>query len=394
LMKDWPYGSTTMALAVRGIPRETHIFRRGDWKRPAETVTPGTPAVLHAFPADAPRNRLGLAKWIVSKENPLTARVIVNRIWQQYFGTGLVTTPEDFGARCEKPSHPELLDWLAVAFRDGETGRLGDGGNNSVTNPQSAIRNPQSIAWSLKNIHRLIVNSAMYRQSSKLTPKLLEADPTNVLLARAPRLRVESETVRDIGLAASGLLSRKIGGPSVYPPIPEGVLGLGYGAQMPWPTSTGADRYRRAMYTFWKRSVPYPSMTVFDQPNGDFSCTRRVRSNTPLQALTSLNDQVFMELAQGLALRVFKEGGSSDKDKIQYAFRLCTGRTPNGFETKRLQTLLEEQRKIFEGRTSAAVYVSASDLTKLPEDIDLHKLAPWTMVARVLLNLDETITRE
>ncbi|MDX2043604.1 MAG: PSD1 and planctomycete cytochrome C domain-containing protein [Acidobacteriota bacterium] len=367
-MRDWPYGATTMSLAQRGVPRETRIFRRGDWKRPTDSVTPNTPAVLPSFPADAPRNRLGLANWIVAKENPLTSRVIVNRIWQQYFGAGLVSTPEDFGARCETPSHPELLDWLATEFIEKN--------------------------WDVKHVHRLIVNSAMYRQSSKLTPKNLEADPTNKWLARAPRLRVESETVRDIGLTASGLLSRKIGGPSVYPPIPDGVLSLGYGAQMPWPTSTGADRYRRGMYTFWKRSVPYPSMIVFDQPNGDFTCTRRVRSNTPLQALTSLNDQLFMELAQGLALRVFTEGGQSDKNKIQYAFRLCTGRTPDSFETKRLLTLLDEQRKVFDGNTSAAVYVSAADLAKLPEKIDLHKLAPWTMVARVLLNLDETITRE
>ncbi len=368
LLKDWPYGATTMALAPRNIPRETRIFRRGDWKRPTDVVTPNTPAVLPAFPADAPRNRLGLAKWIVAKDNPLTARVIVNRIWQSYFGVGLVATPEDFGARCERPSHPELLDWLAVEFMEH--------------------------GWSIKHIHRLIVNSAAYRQSSKLTPKLTEADPTNVFLARAPRIRVESETVRDIVLAASGLLSGKIGGPSVYPPIPDGVLSLGYGGAMPWPTSTGEDRYRRAMYTFWKRSVPYPSMIVFDQPNGDFACTRRVRSNTPLQALTSLNDQLFMEAAQGLALRAYKEGGATDADKIAYAFRLSTGRKPTELETKRLLSLLADQQKLFEGKTAAAVYVSSPDPNKLPEDIDLTKLAPWTMVARVLLNLDETITKE
>ncbi|MBS1791161.1 MAG: PSD1 domain-containing protein [Acidobacteria bacterium] len=368
LMKEWPYGATTLALAPRTIPRETHIFRRGDWKRPGETVTPGTPAVLPAFPADAPRNRLGLAEWIVAKNNPLTARVIVNRVWQQYFGVGLVKTPEDFGARCERPSHPEMLDWLAVEFMES--------------------------GWSIKHIQKLIVSSAMYRESSKLTPKLTEADPTNVWLARAPRLRVESETVRDIVLAASGLLSSKIGGPSVYPPIPDGVLSLGYGGAMPWPTATGEDRYRRAMYTFWKRSVPYPSMTVFDQPNGDFSCTRRVRSNTPLQALTSLNDTLFMEAAQGLALRTFREGGPHESDKVSYAFRLCTGRKPTEFETKRLLALLADQQKLFAGKTAAAVYVSSPDLNKLPEDIDLTELAPWTMVARVLLNLDETITKE
>lgn len=368
LLKDWPYGATTLALSARGILRETHIFRRGDWKRPGDAVTPGTPAALHPFPKDAPPNRLGLAQWLVAKNNPLTARVIVNRVWQQYFGTGLVTTPEDFGARCERPSNPELLDWLAVEFMES--------------------------GWSIKHLHRLIVNSAVYRQSSKLTPKLQEVDPTNTLLAHAPRLRVDAEIIRDVAMAASGLLSPKMFGPPVYPPIPDGVLSLGYGAQLPWPTATGEDRYRRAMYTFWKRAVPYPSMIVFDQPNGDFSCTRRIRSNTPLQALTTLNDQVFMEAAQGLALRVFKEGGKSDGEKMAYAFRLCTGRKPDDFEVKQLLALLTDQQTIFNGRTAAAVYVSSSDLNKLPEDIDLHKLAPWTMVARVLLNLDETITKE
>lgn len=368
LMKDWPYGPTTMALAPRVIARETRIFKRGDWKRPGDIVTPGTPAALPLFPADAPRNRLGLAQWIVAKNNPLTSRVIVNRIWQQYFGTGLVTTPEDFGARCERPSHPELLDWLAREFIES--------------------------GWSTKHLHRLIVTSAMYRQSSKLTPKLQEADPTNIWMARAPRLRVEAEAIRDIALATSGLLSPKIGGPSVYPPIPDGVLNLGYGSPMKWETATGEDRYRRAMYTFWKRAVPYPSMLVFDQPNGDFACTRRIRSNTPLQALTTLNDQLFMETAQALALRVFKEGGKDDSEKMAYAFRLCTGRTPSEFEVKRLLALLADQETAFAGRTAAAVYVSSPDPTKLPEDIDLHKLAPWTMVARVLLNLDETMTKE
>jgi len=368
LMKDWPYGPTTLALAPRTIPRETHIFRRGDWKRPGEAVMPGTPSILPPFPADAPRNRLGLARWIVAKNNPLTSRVIVNRIWQQYFGVGLVTTPEDFGARCERPSHPELLDWLAVEFMES--------------------------GWDIKHIHRLIANSAVYRQSSNVTPKLLEADPTNKFLARSPRQRVEAEIVRDIALSASGLLSPKIGGPSVYPPIPDGVLNLGYGAPMPWPTAKGEDRYRRAMYTFWKRAVPYPSMLIFDQPNGDFSCTRRIRSNTPLQALTTLNDQLFMEAAQALALRVFKEGGQGDNARMTYAFRLCTGRKPDEYEMKRLLALLVDQRSVFDGHTASAVYVSSSDLDKLPEDIDLHKLAPWTMVARVLLNLDETITKE
>ncbi len=371
LLRDWPYGVTTLALAPRRWPRETNVFRRGDWKRPGEAVTPGTPALMQPFPSGAPRNRLGLAQWITDKKNPLTARVIVNRIWQQYFGEGLVSTPEDFGLRCDPPSNAELLDWLAVEFMES--------------------------GWNFKHLHRLITNSAAYRQSSRLTPQLREKDPTNALLARAPRLRVESETVRDIALAASGLLSRKIGGPSVYPPIPDGVLSLGYGGAMPWPTSVGEDRYRRGMYTFWKRNVPYPSMLVFDQPAGDFSCTRRLRSNTPLQALTTLNDQTFVEFAQALALRVWKDGGATDEDKMIYGFRLCTGRNPTASELQKLLKLLADQRPLFDGRTAAAVYVSSADLNALPEDpagLDLHKLAPWTMVARVLLNLDETITKE
>jgi Protein of unknown function (DUF1553) len=294
--------------------------------------------------------------------------VIVNRIWQQYFGVGLVATPEDLGTRCEKPSHPELLDWLAREFVEK--------------------------GWSIKHIHRLIVNSAVYRQSSIISRETQEKDPTNVWLAHAPRLRVEAEIIRDVALKASGLLNPKIGGPPVFPPIPDGVLNLGYGAPMKWETATGNDRYRRALYTFWKRSVPYPSLLTFDAPNADFSCTRRISSNTPLQALTTLNDQVFMEAAQGLAMRVFEDGGADDRAKIVYAYRLCIGRVPDDFELQQLLALLEDQRKYFNGRTAAAVYVSSPDPDKLPENIDLHKVAPWVMVARVILNLDETITRE
>ena len=367
LMKEWPYGPTTLALSAREIPRETRIFKRGDWKRPGDAVGPGVPAALHPFPKDAAPNRLGLAKWIVDRNNPLTARVIVNRIWQQYFGQGLVTTPEDFGSRCEPPSHPDLLDWLAVEFVES--------------------------GWSIKHIHRLILNSAVYRQSSKVTPKLLEVDPYNRWLARAPRIRVESEIVRDVALAASGLLNKKIGGPSVFPALPAGVMDLAYGG-FKWENATGEDRYRRGMYTFWKRTVPYPSMLVFDSPNGDFSCARRVRSNTPLQALTTLNDTVFVEAAQSLAMRIWKNGGADDRSKMNYAFRLCVSREPDQFEMQKLIELLEDQKKYFEGRTSTAVYVAATDPNRMPEDVDLHKVAPWTIVARVLLNMDETITKE
>ena len=383
LMKQWPYPATTLVVTPRPVPRETHIFKRGDWKRPGELVTPGTPSFLHPFPADAPRNRLGLAQWLADKNNPLTARVIVNRIWQQYFGQGLVSSPEDFGTRCETPSHPELLDWLAVTFRDGARE------NGDAARPATDNR-----PWSLKHIHRLIVLSATYRQSSRITPELLRADPTNRWLARAPRLRVEAEAVRDIALAASGLLSRKIGGPSVFPPIPDGAMAVSFRSRTVWETSKGEDRYRRGMYTFWKRSVPYPSLSVFDAPNADMACTRRTRSNSPLQALTTLNDAAFMEAAQALAMRLWREGGAEDRARLRHGFRLCTGRAPDEYELNRLQALLDKQRERFAGNTAAAVYASSPDLNRLPEGIDLHQLAAWTIVARTMLNLDETITKQ
>ena len=370
-LKQWPYPVTTLVVTPRATPRETYIFKRGDWKRPGEAVTPGTPAFLHPFPASAPRNRLGLGQWLAAKNNPLMPRVIVNRLWQQYFGQGLVSTPEDLGTRCEMPSHPELLDWLAVEFRDGANGR------------QSS--------WKLKHLHKLIVMSAMYRQSSiQHAPSI---DPTNRWLARAPRLRVEAEAVRDIALSASGLLSLKIGGPSVFPPIPDGAMAISFRSRTVWETSQGEERYRRGMYTFWKRSVPYPSLSVFDAPNADMACTRRIRSNSPLQALTTLNDAAFLEAAQALALRLWKEGGADDLAKIRFGFRLCTSRWPDSFEENRLLQLLVKERSRLAGNTAAAVYVSSPDLNNLPVNIDLHQLAAWTLVARVMLNLDETITK-
>ncbi len=390
LMKQWPYPATTLVVTPRPVPRETHVFKRGDWKRPGEAVTPGTPSFLHPFPATAPLNRFGLAQWLAAKENPLTARVIVNRIWQTYFGQGLVSSPEDFGTRCETPSHPELLDWLAVEFRDGGDS-TGSGSDLVKGDPLATAR---GTAWSLKRIHKLIVMSATYRQSSQITPELLRADATNRLLARAPRLRVEAEAMRDIVLSASGLLSLKIGGPSVFPPIPDGAMAVSFRSRTVWETSKGEDRYRRAMYTFWKRSVPYPSLSVFDAPNADMACTRRIRSNSPLQALTTLNDAAFLEAAQALAMRLWKEGGNDDAAKVRYGFRLCTGRLPDEYEQNRLLQLLQKEQGRFAGNTAAAVYVSSPDLNNLPANLDLHQLASWTMVARVLLNLDETITRQ
>ncbi len=368
LYRDWPQCPTTLVVSARATPRKTFVFRRGDWRKPLAQVQPGTPAALHPMPQGAPPNRLGLARWITDPRNPLTARVIANRVWHAYFGQGLIATPEDFGTRAEPASHPALLDWLAVELRES--------------------------GWSLKHLHRLIVTSATYRQSSRATPAALTADPYNRWLARGARLRVEAEIIRDVMLTASGLLSRKIGGPSVFPAIPAGVLDLAYGAGTKWDLSTGDDRHRRAMYTFWKRTVPYPSAAVFDAPSGDFACVRRTRSNTPLQALTTLNDPVFHEAAQALALRIWREGGRDDRSRVHHAFRLAVGRRPSATELREVLALLARQRRHFRGNTARAVLVSAPDPKSPPPGLDLHQIAPWTMVARVILNLDETITRE
>jgi hypothetical protein len=366
-LTNWPYAPTTLALQQRTVPRPAHIFKRGDWLRPGEEVQPGVPAILHPFPEGAPRNRLGFAKWLVDRRSPTTARVIVNRLWQAYFGQGLVTTPEDFGTRVDAPSHPELLDWLACEFMDR--------------------------GWSFKEMHRLITQSATYRQRSKITPELYATDPYNRLLARGPRFRVEAEMVQDIALFASGLLNLKIGGPSVRPPIPASVGDTVYGG-FSWPESTGENRYRRGLYTFWKRSLPFPSLVAFDAPPAENSCTRRVRSNTPLQALTTLNEKTFVEAAQAMGLRVFKDGGADERSRTVYAFRLCTGRAPSEVELNSLLAFWEEQYKYFEDRTAAAVSVAVPDAKNIPSDVNLHKVAAWAMVSRAILNLDETVTKE
>ncbi|MEW6156947.1 MAG: DUF1549 and DUF1553 domain-containing protein, partial [Verrucomicrobiota bacterium] len=364
---NWVYAPTTLALQQRSEPRTTRIFKRGDWQKPGDKVEPDVPSILHPLPENAPKNRLGFAQWLVDRRSPTTARVVVNRIWQAYFGQGLFTTPEDIGTRCETPSHPELLDWLAVEFMES--------------------------GWSFKQMHRLITSSATYRQSSKLTPELLAKDPYNRLLARGPRFRVEGEIVQDIALAASGLLNRKIGGPSVRPPIPGSVGDTVYGG-FSWPESTGADRYRRAMYTFWKRSLPFPALLAFDQPTAEVSCPRRVRSNTPLQALTTLNEKTFVEAAQAMGLRVLKEGGSDEQSRARFAFRLCTGRSPTDRELKSILEFWDEQFRYFEERTAAALSVALPDPKNVPAEVNLHKAAAWAMVSRALLNLDETITKE
>jgi hypothetical protein len=307
----------------------------------------------------------------VDRRNPLTGRVTVNRLWQGYFGKGLVETENDFGTQGSLPTHPDLLDWLAVEFMDR--------------------------GWSLKAMHRLIVCSATYRQSSRIRPDLAERDPHNRLLGRQNRLRLDAEIVRDNALAASGLLSRQLGGPSVHPPQPDGIYQFTQ-VQRPWKTSTGGARYRRGLYTFFQRSAPYPALIVFDAPDSTTSCTRRVRSNTPLQALTLLNDQAFLELARGLAERAVTDGGPDDAGRLRRAFRLCLARAPSPAEAERLGRYLSQQRDEFraapaEARALLFPAATAGQPVPMAAD-DLVERAAWTAAARILLNLDEFITRE
>jgi hypothetical protein len=307
-------------------------------------------------------DRLDLARWLVEPRNPLTARVTVNRLWMHHFGLGLVETENDFGTQGTPPSHPELLDWLATEF----------------------VRR----GWSMKAMHRLIVTSATYRQASRARPDLATLDPRNRLLARQSRLRLEAEFIRDGALVAAGLLTENVGGPSVFPPQPEGIYRFTQ-IDKHWTPSTGPERYRRGMYTYLWRSAPHPSLTVFDAPDATTTCTRRNRSNVPLQALTLLNDQAYVELAQGLAARVLREVMSGDSERLRYAFRLCLARLPSEREQERLAELLARQSaeiSVEEAREVAP--------TALAKGADARQFAAWTSVARVLLNLDEFITRE
>jgi len=381
LWQSHPRGTTQLVLLERDSPRKTHRLERGNFLAPAEELEPGVPSFLHPLsepPAASAPNRLDFARWLADRRSPTTARAIVNRIWQAYFGTGLVTTAEDLGTQGEPPSHPELLDWLAVELMD---------------------RN-----WSLKHIHRLIVLSATYRQSSKVTSDLLARDPDNRLLARGPRFRVDAEIVRDIALAISGLLNPKIGGPSVYPPAPAFLFQppASYGPKT-WIVETGPDRYRRALYTFRFRSVPYPALQNFDAPNGEFACARRVRSNTPLQALTTLNEPLFVECARALAWRILSDGGSTETDRLSYAIRRCLSRDPQPQELAVLQTFLDQQQRRMAGEGADPWALLADDdkqkeqllaKAELPGGATPAELAAWTAIARVVLNLDETITKE
>ena len=364
LEKRRPRFPTTMVLRERTKPRETAIHIQGDFTRPGERVTPGVPAILPPLEGVPQPSRLDLARWLVDRRNPLTARVTVNRFWERFFGKGLVETENDFGTQGSPPTHPELLDWLACEFMER--------------------------GWSVKAIHRLIVTSATYRQSSHARSDLAKRDTDNRLLARQNRLRLEAEVIRDEGLAAAGLLNRRVGGPSVFPPQPDGVFRF---TQVPreWKADTGGDRYRRGLYTYFWRAAPHPALTVFDAPDATGTCTRRVRSNTPLQALTLLNDEAFVEFAQALGERVLREGPGDDGRRLEYLFRLCLCRAPGPVERQRLERLLYQQDAEFRQAPEAAQALLSP---RLPVPADVPRLAAWTAVARVLLNLDEFITRE
>ncbi|MCZ2075605.1 MAG: PSD1 and planctomycete cytochrome C domain-containing protein [Bryobacterales bacterium] len=355
------------ALILRELPspRESYIHLGGDFLRKGEAVEPGTPQVLPQLPSAGRATRLDLARWLVSKQNPLTSRVMVNRVWQRYFGRGLVATENDFGTQGAKPAYPDLLDRLASEFMDS--------------------------GWKLKALHRAIVTSATYRQASANRPELAQRDPENSLVARQNRLRLEAEIIRDAALAASGLLSRKIGGPSVYPPLPEGAMGVTQ-VNREWPVSKGEDRYRRGMYTFFWRSAPHPALMAFDAPDATAACTRRNRSNTPLQSLTTLNNEAFFEAARHLGRRIVKESTAEDTARVEHAFRLALARPPSPGERDRLIAFVQTEQRYFEANETEAADLAADPGMGRPRD--LAPIAAWISASRALLNLDEFLTRE
>lgn len=373
LWREYPEAKTSvLSLAERSREYHRATFRldRGAWDKPKERVEPGVPSFLHSRPVGVIPGRLALAQWLGDNRSPLTARVAVNRVWQALFGTGIVETTEDFGVRSSPPSHPELLDWLAVDFMEH--------------------------GWSQKQLLRLIISSRTYRQSSRAIPELLMRDPNNRLLARGPRFRADAEVIRDIVLSASGLLNSKFGGPSIFPPVPESLRAASFSDMGFWKTATGPERYCRSLYVFRRRSIPDPVLGTLDAPGGDLTCVRRQRSNTPLAMLATLNEPVFVEAARALALRVLRESGPSDSDRIRYAYRLCVARPPKPDEKQAILDLLQSRRARLADGWLPAREIATGDparLPALPAGTTPNEAAAWTIAARVLLNLDETITK-
>ncbi|MHB0957614.1 MAG: DUF1553 domain-containing protein [Pirellulaceae bacterium] len=347
--------------------RETHLLVKGNFLTKGQPVEPGVLQNFHPLRAAGTPGRLDVARWLVDPQNPLTARVAVNRLWAQLFGAGLVITEEDFGTQGDAPSHPELLDWLATEYLQRK--------------------------WDTKQMLRLLVTSATYRQAPDVRPDHQLLDPRNRLLARGPRSRLEAETVRDQALALSGLLAHQMGGPSVYPYQPPGLWRAAFNGERTWPVSEGRDRFRRGLYVFWRRTVPYPSMATFDAPSREVCTMRRLRTNTPLQALVGLNDPVFVEAAQALARRIVCEGGSPNEQRARYGLQLCLCRPPDPAQVKILVELHASERDHYRQDLAAAASMATNPLGPLESESDVADLAAWTVVANVLLNMDSVLNK-
>jgi hypothetical protein len=361
LRKSMPASLTTLVMTERPPenPRPTFLHNRGEYLQPTDRVNPAVLSILPPLPKEAPANRLALARWLVAASNPLCARVTMNRQWAAFFGRGLVRTTEDFGYQGEPPSHPELLDWLALEL------------------PRQD--------WSMKRLHKAIVMSSTYQQTSRVTPEQLSHDPENRLLARGPRVRLDAEVIRDAALRSSGLLAERIGGPSVFPPQPPGVTAEGTYGGLDWTVSPGGDRYRRGLYTFAKRTAPFAMATTFDAPTGEVCVARREVSNTPLQALTLLNDPAFEDAAQALGRSMAGVPGSLE-ERIDQLFRRCLTRPPDRDELGQLVRFFSTQRRRIEQELDAAQIAG-------PGEGQAVDRAAWTVLARVLLNLDEAVTK-
>lgn len=361
--------STTVPV-MRDLPADRHrvtkVQLRGNYLSTGDEVDEGTPAAFHSLPKNERPDRMALAKWLVDEQNPLTARVIANRHWEQMFGVGIVETSEEFGSQGELPSHPMLLDYLAVDLQEN--------------------------GWNLKAMLKQMVMSATYRQSSVASHEMLADDPFNRFFARGPRFRISAEMVRDQALFVSGLLSDKMYGPPVKPPQPELGLKAAFGSATDWKTSSGEDRYRRGIYTNWRRSSPYPSMAQFDAPNREVCTVRRIRTNTPLQALVTMNDPVYVEAAQSLARHMMASGDSAEA-RITAGYRACLVRDPNDKEKQRLARLVQNVTKHFQADREAAMKMATDPIGDLPDGTDVSEAAAWTVVGNVILNLDEVFMK-
>ena len=360
--------TSTLVMVEQVMTRETHVMLRGHYLNPGDKINPDAPSILHPMKKALPRNRLGFSKWLTDPANPLIGRVTVNRWWAEFMGHGIVTTEEDFGTQAEPPTHPQLLDWLAVEFVER--------------------------GWSMKHIHKLIVMSATYRQSSRVSSELLTKDATNKFYARAPRLRMSAEMVRDNALAISGLLSTKMHGPPIYPPQPGGIW-RHVGRNAPkYIVATNEDRFRRGVYVVWRRGAPYVSFMNFDAPDRGACVVRRPRTNTPLQALTLLNDEAYVEMALAFAGRILTEAKGTPEAKINYAYKTALGRAPRADETSYLKKLILKRLTYFEiNPNEAANLIANTKGWKMPKEMAKGELAAWFYIANILLNLDETITK-